>query len=443
MDISKDIPTSKWKRGLSGGKTAARMSRKALQYLVRKPFLTEEKRLEAKTTMNRESAALLFEGLSLLRGTALKMAQLLSMELDVFPPEITKELRKSYHEVPPINRALIRKIMQNALGKPPERIFQSFEPSAFAAASLGQVHRATTRDGRRLAVKIQYPGIRETIQNDVQLLRSVLRPLPEYRMIIPAIEEIEMRLLEETDYGRELENMAFFRARLNMERVVVPSPCGDFSADTVLSAEHLDGRTLNEWLKTGPPLKERELIAQTLHDLFIFGLYRLHRIHADPNPGNFIIGGDKKIGLVDFGCVKRFDPGFVALYGKLPQTALQGSRDDYMRLLKALRIAGQTMPAEVEDRMFEVFHETGQWLGELYREECFDFKAHPDFIATGKRMMLQAIELRKHMHINTNFIFLHRTRYGLLRLFEQMGARVCFRNPYEHSSSVFEGHEEV
>lgn len=441
MEISKDIPTGKWKRGLSGGKTAVRMSRKALGYLARKPFLTEAKRIEARGAMNRESAALLFEGLSLLRGTALKMAQLLSMEFDIFPPEIRKELQKSYHQVPPINRALVRKIVQNAFGEPPERMFHSFDLGAFAAASLGQVHRATTRDGRRLAVKIQYPGIRQTIQSDVQLLRAALRPLPEFRLVAPAIEEIETRLLEETDYCLELENMAFFKARLHMERVVVPFPCTDCSAATVLSAEHLDGTTLYEWLRSGPALKERELIAQTLHDLFIFGLYRLHCIHADPNPGNFIVDGERKIGLVDFGCVKRLDPAFVALYRQLPQAALEGSRGDYMRLLKALRIAERTMPLEVEDRMFEVFHETGRWLGELYREERFDFKAHPHFIANGKRLMQQALELRKHMHINTNFIFLHRTRYGLLRLFEQMGVRVRFRNPYEHSSYVSEGPE--
>jgi predicted unusual protein kinase regulating ubiquinone biosynthesis (AarF/ABC1/UbiB family) len=287
--MAQEIPKGKWQRGLSGGKTAARMSRKALKYLARKPFLTEEKRQAEKKAMNRENAVLLFEGLSLLRGTALKIAQLLSMEMDIFPPEITKELQKSYHQVPPINRALVRKTIQNGLGKPPEQIFATFESTAFAAASLGQVHRAATQDGAELAVKIQYPGIRETIQNDVQLIKTALRPLPEYRMIVPAILEIETRLLEETDYARELDNLTFFKERLRVDRVIVPAPYGEYSADTVLSAEHLNGPTLDEWLKTGPERRERDLVAQTLQDLFIFGLYRLHRIHADPNPGNFIV----------------------------------------------------------------------------------------------------------------------------------------------------------
>jgi len=431
--MAEEIPKGKWKRGLSGSKTAARMSRKALKYLARKPFLTEAKRQEERKAMNRENAVLLFEGLSLLRGTALKMAQLLSMEMDIFPPEITKELQKSYHKVPPINRALVRKTIQNALGKPPELIFAAFESTAFAAASLGQVHRAATGDGAALAVKIQYPGIRESIKNDVQLIKTVLRPLPEYRMIVPAILEIETRLLEETDYGRELDNLTFFKERLRMDRVIVPAPYGEYSADTVLTAGRVDGPTLDEWLKTGPDREKRDLVAQTLQDLFIFGLYRLHRIHADPNPGNFIVKGDARIGLVDFGCVKRFDPKFVALYGELPQAALHGGREDYMRLLKALRIAGSDITPEAADEMFEVFHEIGQWLGRLYQEEYFDFRANPDFIASGKKMMARAFDLRKHADLNTNFIFLHRTRYGLLRLFERMGARVCFRNAHEYS----------
>jgi predicted unusual protein kinase regulating ubiquinone biosynthesis (AarF/ABC1/UbiB family) len=112
-------------------------------YLARKPFLTEEKRREEKKALNRENTALLFEGLSLLKGTALKIAQLLSMEMDIFPPEITKELQKSYHKVPPINRTLARKTVQNALEKPPESIFETFESTAFAAASLG--HETKTR----------------------------------------------------------------------------------------------------------------------------------------------------------------------------------------------------------------------------------------------------------------------------------------------------------
>ena len=426
------IPTSKWQRGLRGSTTAAKMGQKTLTYLVRKPFWKEEERADKKRALNRENAAVLFEGLSLLKGTALKIAQMLSMEMDIFPPEITRELQKSYHQVPPINRALARKIVQKALGKAPEDIFDTFESTAFAAASLGQVHRAVTREGIKLALKIQYPGIRDTIKNDVQLLKGVLRALPEYRTILPAIVEIETRLQEETDYHRELQNMTFFGDRLNVERITVPTPYACFSTDTVLAAQYMDGMPLNQWLGTDPASEKLTEVAQTLQDFFIFGLYRMKRIHADPNPGNFLISQDGRMGLVDFGCVKRFDPQFVALYGQLPRTALHGDKQDYVRLLHALKIAGPTLAPEVLDHMYRIFTEIGQWLGRLYEDEYFDFKKNPRFIATGKKLMSQAFDLRRHADLNTNFVFLHRTRYGLLRLFEQMGARVCFRNPFEY-----------
>ena len=172
----------------------------------------------------------------------------------------------------------------------------------------------------------------------------------------------------------------------------------------MLSAERIDGMTLNEWLRTGPGREERDRLARKrFQDLFISGLYRLHRIHADPNPGNFIVKDDGKIGLVDFGCVKSFWTEFVSLYGELPRKALQGDRSDYRRLLEALRIAGPATTPQVHNHLFKVFHEIGQWLGKLYREEYFDFRANPGFIAAGKKMMAQSFELRKHVDLNTNF----------------------------------------
>jgi predicted unusual protein kinase regulating ubiquinone biosynthesis (AarF/ABC1/UbiB family) len=425
------IPRNKWQRGLTGSKTAARMGQKALKYLAVKPFLTEEEKVDARRALNQETAALLFKGLCLLKGTALKMAQFLSMELDIFPPEMTKELQKSYHQVPPINRALVRKVIQNGLGKPPEQIFEEFDTLAFAAASLGQVHRATARDGNKLAVKIQYPGIRETIQSDVQLMRSALRRLSGYQTIAPVIEEVKIRLLEETDYRMEAQNMTLFKERLDLEDVMVPAFYGDLSGDTVISAEYMNGPTLNEWLGLEPGQEKKDRVAQALNDLFVFGLHRLNSIHADPNPGNFIVSGDGRIGLVDFGCVKHFDPEFVGLYGKMSQAVLHGGQDDYMRLSRALHSGRADASPGIEEGALKAFYQISQWLGTLYRDEYFDFGANPGFVAEGKKMMANTAELR-HADINTNFVFLHRTRYGLLRLFDQMKARVRFRNAYEY-----------
>jgi predicted unusual protein kinase regulating ubiquinone biosynthesis (AarF/ABC1/UbiB family) len=407
------------------------MGRKALLYLARRPFLSEEKRLTARQTLNRETAVALFEGLSMLRGTALKAAQMLSMELDLFPPEVTEELNKACHDVPPINRALARKVVQNALGGPPEAFFTTFDANAFAAASLGQVHRATTKEGEALAVKIQYPGIRETIHSDMRLMRAALRAHPDRRSLEPVMAEIEARLLEETDYGRELRNMAFFRERLGMDRVEVPAAWEDLSADTVLAAGYLPGMPINDWLRTGPDQKTRDRVGQTIQDLFVTGLYRLRCIHADPNPGNFLVLEGGKVGLVDFGCVKYFDDAFVSLYKELLQDGSQGDKNGYIALLQSLGITKPDLDSKARNRIFTVFVDTSKWLSQLYQDEYFDFKSIPGFIARGNQLMRQTYALRRHLNINSNFIFLHRTRYGLLRLFERMEARICFRNPYE------------
>jgi predicted unusual protein kinase regulating ubiquinone biosynthesis (AarF/ABC1/UbiB family) len=153
------FPVGKWKRTLEGGKTALKLGGRTVQYLSRKPFIGSDRRQSSKEAFDRQSGEILFQGLSALKGTALKIAQMLSLEMDIFPPAVRQELGKSCYQVPPMNRALVRKIVTSNLGRPPEALFCSFEPTAFAAASLGQVHRAVAKNGRTLAVKIQYPGV--------------------------------------------------------------------------------------------------------------------------------------------------------------------------------------------------------------------------------------------------------------------------------------------
>ena len=432
--MENDIPRSKWKRGWTGGKTAARMGGKMLKYIGKKPFLSEAGRLREKEQMEKESAAILFHGLSLLKGTALKIAQTLSMELDLLPSQVRRELEKSYNQVPPINRALIRKIMQNAFGRPPEAVFQSYDPSAFAAASLGQVHRAWDHAGRPLAVKIQYPGIRSTIINDVQLMKSLLRPLAEYDMIVTALQEIEARLLEEIDYHQEAAHTDFFRQELQSDQIRIPEVYSQLSTDTILTTEYLPGLPLNEWMKTETDQNRRDMVAQTLQDVLMQSLYELNYIHADPNPGNFIIDDDLRIGIIDFGCVKKLEKSFVADYQKLVSVVAAGDRATYLHLLKAMGVLKTVTDKAAEEAMYELIYQAGQWFSQLYEKEQFDFRENPNFFQEGRELSKQFYQFRRYAEVNPHFIFLDRTRYGLLRIFEQLGARVRFRNGYEWES---------
>jgi len=356
---------------------------------------------------------------------------MLSFEMDILPPAVCAALSKSYNQVPPMNPALVRKAIFNAFGRPLETVFETFDTKAFAAASLGQVHRALSLNGENLAVKIQYPGIATTIDNDLQLVKNLMRPVVEYDLLLPAIKEIEARLLEEVDYVQEAQHTAWFRQNLHQSNLRIPQVATDLSTGTVLSAEHLAGLPLNEWLQTKPDQAARDQVAQQLNDLFLECLYGFNRIHADPNPGNFIIGEDLSVGLVDFGCVKQLDPVFAEGYRQLVQAIVVKDKSRHIKLLHDLGMFKAELDQETENLVSDIFNRFGNWLGRLYESTHFDFGANSDFMKSGKEISQDVYKLRKHFEMNPEFVFLDRTRYGLLRLFEQMRARVRIRNPYE------------
>jgi predicted unusual protein kinase regulating ubiquinone biosynthesis (AarF/ABC1/UbiB family) len=428
---SDDLPTGKWGRTITGGKTVAKVGGRVLAYYAKRPFLSEDNKHKAREAVSRDSAQALFKGLSLLKGTALKMAQQLSLEMDILPEAACRELAKAYHQVPPINRALARKVVQNGLGGSLESLFTSFDLKAHAAASLGQVHRAMGLDGQDLAVKIQYPGIAKTIDSDVALLRQMLRPMVQSDHLIPTLDEVAARLREEVDYMQEAENCTYFAEVLNLDGVRIPAVVSASTAPTVLTTTFMPGRPLDLWLRDKPKQEDRDRVAQLLHTIFIEGLYKLGTVHADPNPGNFIIADDLTIGLVDFGCVKRLSPAFVDQYRQLALSAAHHEEGTHFKLMQEVGLFSPELGSDTLRALEEISTAFSRWFGRLFIETLFDFNQHPDFISQGKQIMGRLQALKRHLKVNTDFIFLDRTRYGLLRLFEQMGARVAFRNPYE------------
>jgi predicted unusual protein kinase regulating ubiquinone biosynthesis (AarF/ABC1/UbiB family) len=424
-------PTGKVGRALSGGRTAAKVGRQVLTYYAKRPFLSEDGRRQAQEQVARQGAQTLFQGLSLLRGTALKMAQQLSLEMDLLPEAACRELAKAYHQVPPINRALVRKAVSTALGRPPESLFKRFELEAFAAASLGQVHRALGHPDQALAVKIQYPGIAKTIDSDVSLLKQMLRPMIQSDDLMPTLNEVADRLREEVDYLQEADHLRYFADHLKVDGVRIPRVFEDLSARTVLSTALMPGKPLDIWLQDNPDQAARDHVARLLDDLFIKGLYELNVIHADPNPGNFIISDDLTIGLVDFGCVKRLNPGFVEQYRQLALAAAHHEEGAHFEQLIALGLVPPDLSSETIEEIKTISSAMAGWFGRLFFDEIFDFRKQAAFIAEGKQVMRRFHHLRRYLRINPEFIFLDRTRYGLLRIFEIMGARVSFRNPYE------------
>jgi predicted unusual protein kinase regulating ubiquinone biosynthesis (AarF/ABC1/UbiB family) len=426
-----DVPTGKLERALSGGRIAAKVGGSVLTYYAKRPFLSGCGRRQALDHAARQGARAVFQGLSLLRGTALKMAQQLSLEIDLLPESVCRELAKSYHQVPPINRALVRKVVREALDNPPEALFRRFDLDAFAAASLGQVHYAQDVEKTDLAVKVQYPGIAGTIHSDVGLLHQLLRPLVQSEQLIPSLNEVADRLYEEVDYLQEAEHQRYFAGHLNVDGVRIPRVLTELTAPTVLTTTLMPGRPLDIWLGENPSQEARDHIAQKLSDVFLKGLYELNVIHADPNPGNFIIADDLTIGLVDFGCVKRLEPDFVEHYRKLTEAVAHQRNGDHFRQMIALGLVPPDLAAADMQAIKTLSDAAADWFSHLFAEEYFDFGARKTFLAEGKAVMRCSNNLRRHFNVNPDVIFLDRTRYGLLRIFEMMGARVKFRNAHE------------
>ncbi|PIE67034.1 MAG: ABC transporter [Deltaproteobacteria bacterium] len=423
--------TGKLARSLAGGHTAVKVGGKMLSYYAKRPFLSKTGRHEAKTAASAAGAETLFQGLSLLKGTALKIAQQLSLEMDILPEAACRELAKAYHQVPPINRALVRKVIKEGLGAPPEEIFSHFDLKAFAAASLGQVHRGMDTDQRSLAVKIQYPGIAVTIENDLALVRQILRPMVQKEHLMPVLHELAARLREEVDYLKEADNLRFFSDHLKVDGVRYPVVYRRYTSPTVLTATLMPGKPLDLWLKDNPDQAAKDLVARRLNSIFVEGLYALNVVHADPNPGNFIIADDLSIGLVDFGCIKRLSPSFVEHYRRLSHASSHQSGEEHFQEMVHLGFVPEDLDESTLDAIRDILNTFSHWFGRLFADELFDFNAHDGFISEAKRSIRQFHRLRRHLRVNPDFLFLDRTRYGLLRIFEQMGARVAFRNSYE------------
>jgi predicted unusual protein kinase regulating ubiquinone biosynthesis (AarF/ABC1/UbiB family) len=200
--------------------------------------------------------------------------------------------------------------VRDELGADPEELFDEFETEAFAAASLGQVHRARLKSGEPVAVKVQYPNIARTIASDFSNMKALLTPLRgtrDWQNLIDQIEDVRKTLEIETDYKREIEFMERARSALASEDdIVIPHSYPELSSRRVLTMQYLEGVHLTEFLESNPSRQQRDLHATQITLLTFRLFYQAQMSYADPNPGNFIFMEDGRLGLIDFGCCRVF-----------------------------------------------------------------------------------------------------------------------------------------
>ena len=250
-----------------------------------------------------------------LKGPLMKVAQFLSTVPDALPAEYALELAELQANAPAMGWAFVRRRMASELGPDWQSQFKSFNQVASAAASLGQVHRATLPDGTDVACKLQYPDMPSTVEAD---LRQLKLAMAVYHRMDNAIQheeiykELTERLREELDYTREAAQMRLYQAMLaDVPDVHVPTPVPDFCTNRLLTMTWLEGRPLMSRLAEDPPQEERNRIAQALFRAWYVPFYRFGVIHGDPHMGNYQVRPDGSVNLLDFGAIRVFDASFV------------------------------------------------------------------------------------------------------------------------------------
>ena len=248
-----------------------------------------------------------------LKGPLMKVAQIMSTVPDMLPREYTRELGELQANAPSMGWLFVRRRMAAELGAEWRQRFAGFEHQAAAAASLGQVHRAVGHDGRSLACKLQYPDMASAVEADLRQLRVVFAIYRRYdRAVDPKeiLAEISARLREELDYGLEAGHMGLFRHMLADETGVhVPEPVPELSTRRLLTMTWLDGARL--MATTDLPLGTRNAIAYNMFRAWYVPFYNYGIIHGDPHLGNYSVRPDNTVNLLDFGCIRVFDPSFV------------------------------------------------------------------------------------------------------------------------------------
>jgi predicted unusual protein kinase regulating ubiquinone biosynthesis (AarF/ABC1/UbiB family) len=421
------IPVSKVQRATKFITTGAKIGGNYLKHYGKKlvnPELTKDQ-------LHEDNATDIYQSLSQLKGSALKVAQMLSMDKNLLPTAYQNQFAMAQYSAPPLSYPLVVRTFERSFKKRPNEIFDTFSQSARNAASMGQVHEATL-NGKKLAVKIQYPGVGDSIKSDLAMVKPIalrmfkLNPT-EYDEYI---QEVQSRMMEEADYSLELERSMNLSVRCGeIENLVFPIYYPTLSSEKILTMDWLEGKPLGEFLKTESLTKpQANRIGQAMWDFYHFQIHQLKELHADPHPGNFIITKEKKLGIIDFGCVKVIPADFYPQYFQLLEKDILFNKAKLEKAFFELRFIFDDDTANEKKFFLELFSELVELLGRPFRTAEFDFdnKAYFESIYLFGERLTSMKELRdsKKARGVKHAIYINRTYFGLYNLLHDIKAKV-------------------
>lgn len=431
MKAQTSIPTSKVARAGQFVKAGVKVGGNYLKHYSKKlvnPELTKE-------DLHKDNAADIYDALSELKGSALKMAQMLSMDRGLLPTAYSQKFAMSQYSAPPLSGPLVVKTFRTYFGKSPGELFDSFAIKASNAASIGQVHEAW-KDGKRLAVKVQYPGVADSVSSDLRIAKPLavrLLNLNE-KDIDRYMGEVESKLLEETDYSLELKrSMDISAACAHIPDLVFARYYPEYSAKRILTMDWVDGQHLKDFLLTNPSQEVRNRIGQALWDFYDFQIHTLRQVHADPHPGNFLMRPDGTMGIIDFGCVKVIPDYYYENYFRLinPDTLKDNALTE--QIFDKLEYLLPSDTAKERTFFSDLFRQMIVMLGEPFAVEEFDFgnDAYFDKVYAFADNLSKMDELRSANGArgSQDGLYINRTYYGLYAILNELKAKVRTTRP--------------
>lgn len=427
MKEQESIATGKVERSAKFVKTGIKVGGNYLKHYTKKLFDSEL----TNDQLNKDNAEDIYESLSELKGSALKVAQMLSMDKSILPSAYVDQFSKSQYNAPPLSGPLIVRTFSKYFGKSPDKIYDTFDIKSSNAASIGQVHKAT-KDGKELAVKIQYPGVAESISSDLKLVKPFafrLLGMSEKELDV-YMKEVEQKMIEETDYILEVQqSQRFSDACKSLKNVVFPKYYPDLSSPRIITMDWLEGLHLKEWLATNPTQEQRNTIGQALWDFYHFQMHTLKEVHADPHPGNFIITPEGKLGVLDFGCVKKLPMDFYNPYFSLVIGDTLNNKEKAIECFRALEMIQDKDDATTIDFYFEWYSKMIRLFAQPYIHSSFDF-SNKQFMLNLSNFGEQITKMPEFKQARgvKHFIYVNRTNFGLYAILSELEAIIVTRN---------------
>jgi predicted unusual protein kinase regulating ubiquinone biosynthesis (AarF/ABC1/UbiB family) len=426
MKEFRKIPVTKVQRATKFITTGAKIGTNYLKHYSKKLVNPDMNRDE----LHENNATDIYNSLSELKGSALKVAQMLSMDKNLLPQAYQQKFAMAQYSAPPLSFPLVVKTFQKYFGKGPEDIFDSFTNKAKNAASMGQVHLATLKK-KKLAVKIQYPGVADSVKSDLAMVKPIalsmfkLNPV-EYDEFI---QEVELRMMEETDYVLELErSIDLSRKSGHLKNIVFPKYYPEYSCPKILTMDWLEGKPLGEVLTKPLPNGAGDKLGQAMWDFYHFQMHQVRAVHADPHPGNFIITPDYELGIIDFGCVKVIAPDFYNIYFRLMDEDVLSDKRKRDEVFYKLRFIYPEDSAKDKAFFIEVFSKLVELLSRPFRSEVFDFTDHEYFetlFSYGEELAnMKELRQSKKARGLRDAVYINRTYFGLYNILHDMKAKI-------------------